>query len=168
MQPDTGHSGDKPVGHAGGKDTGQEAVPPVDAPARHDVISLLNLRHQRRDVRRIILQIGIDKRDDLTPSLIDPGFERRGLPKIPAQLDDDHMRRVSLLKLPKDLQAPIVRAIIHEDQFIAMVLKSFLQGIEEWLKVFLLVIDRDDNGELDCRWRPMRVVLFVQAPPRFL
>ena len=96
VEPDPGDAGDQPVGDGRGDAAGQETVPPLPPPAADDVIALLDLGDEKRDVVGIVLQVGVQADDDVAAGVVEAGDQGRRLAEIFPQADDlDSGRRSS-------------------------------------------------------------------------
>jgi hypothetical protein len=83
------HAGEPPdqlVGNPGGDLAEEEFVLALAAPAADQVISLLELGDQRRDVSGVVLQIAVERDDDLATGMIEPGHHRRCLSNIAPEM----------------------------------------------------------------------------------
>jgi len=67
----------------------QPAVRPADADTADDV-DCIETREETGDVRRIVLQIGVESDHDGAASVVEAGRERRRLAAVAAQPDDPH------------------------------------------------------------------------------
>ena len=75
-------------------DAPQERVVAPGLPAGDEVEALVELREELRDLGRVVLQVGVDRHDDLAARLEEAGLERRGLPEVAAQVDHDDIRQL--------------------------------------------------------------------------
>ena len=91
VERDARDAGDDPVGdprrqHAHG------VVLPVLAPAADDVVALVELLEQARDVVRIVLQVAVHEDEDLAAAVVDPRLHRGRLPEVAAEAHHAHVR----------------------------------------------------------------------------
>ena len=70
--------------------TSRGVVLPVLAPAAHDVVALVDLRQQPRDVVRVVLQVAVHGDDDVAAAVVDPGLDCRRLAEVAAKRDHAH------------------------------------------------------------------------------
>ena len=54
-------------------------------PARDDVVALLHLGHERRDLGGHVLAVAVHRDDDVAAALVEPDAERGRLAEVPAQ-----------------------------------------------------------------------------------
>jgi len=66
----------------------RDRVAAVRLPTRDEVESLLELREQARNLGGIVLEIAIDRHDDIALRLSEAGGECRSLAKVPSQAHD--------------------------------------------------------------------------------
>jgi len=64
-----------------------KGVLPIYAPAIDEIVPLLQLRDQTRDVGGIVLQISVKGDDDLSPCVRNAGGEGSSLAEVAAQAD---------------------------------------------------------------------------------
>ena len=58
-------------------------------PAGDEIEALVELGEHLRDLGRIVLEVGIDRHDEVSARLEESRLERGGLAEVPAQVDDD-------------------------------------------------------------------------------
>ena len=73
------------------RDAPRERVAPLRLPAADEVEALVELRQQPRDLGRIVLEVGVDRDDDVALGVREPRRERRRLAEVPAQADHPHV-----------------------------------------------------------------------------
>ena len=123
-------------------------------PAVNQVIAFRELLQHPRNVRRIILQVAIQKDDGISRRMADSRAHRGGLTIVAAEGDDLY----SMVGAGQPLQfavRPIARTIIHKNHF-----PGGRQRIEDRCQPFVhqrnvqfLVVDRDDCGNARDRRR---------------
>ena len=57
-------------------------------PARHEVVALVQLREEPRDLRGVVLEVAVDRHDDVALDLAEAGVECRRLAQVAAQPHD--------------------------------------------------------------------------------
>ena len=105
------------------KSAPQERIVPARLPAGHEVEALVELREELRDLGRIVLEVGVDRHDDLAARLEEAGLQRGRLPEVPAQADD-HDVRVLVVEPGEDREAAVGRAVVDEDDLERLVLAA--------------------------------------------
>jgi hypothetical protein len=70
------------------RDPAPERVTPVRLPTGDEIEAFVELREEAGDFTRIVLQVGVDRHDDLTLGVSEAGRERGRLAEVPAQPDD--------------------------------------------------------------------------------
>jgi hypothetical protein len=65
----------------------------------------------------IVLEIRVERDDDIAPRAGEPGAQGRGLAEVPAEPDDADPR-VRSLKTLQDLEAAVGAAVVDEDQLV--------------------------------------------------
>src|SRR5215212_4643084 len=81
VQPQPGDAPGDPVEDLR-RDAPRERVAPVRLPAADQVEALLELREQARDLRRVVLEIGVDRHYHVALRVRKAGGERRGLAEV--------------------------------------------------------------------------------------
>ena len=147
VEPDAGHLGDEPVGQQGGQAPAEEPVLSVLPPPADDVV-VRGQREEAGDVRGVVLQVPVQRHDDLAPGVIEPRRERRRLPEVPAERHQDPAG----VRRPDRFQAgpgPVRGAVVHGDDLVGDALR--VQGAADLVgedgDVLLLVEDGDDDGQ---------------------
>ena len=97
----------------------------------------------------IVLEVGVDRHDEVAASFEEARLQRGGLPEVPAEMDDDDVRRCSSCRRARTDEAAVRRAVVDEDH-----LELLVEGLErgrdlvvERLERVLLVEQRDDDGD---------------------
>src|SRR5205807_2940069 len=141
-----------PIGGATRKLPHKPVIPPVVAPAAHQVETFLDFFQKARNLFRVVLQIAVHRNDDFAARKIKTGFQRWGLPKIPPQSHQVYAP-VVLEDVRKNLERIVLAAVVHKHQFVRFADSVHHFGklhVERW-DVFLFVEERNDNGILDGR-----------------
>ena len=81
-----GHAVEEPRG-----DPPRERVAPLRLPAGHEVEALVELRQQAGDLGRVVLEVAVDRDDDVAGRLREAGVERGRLAEVAAQAHDAHV-----------------------------------------------------------------------------
>src|SRR4051812_32063240 len=105
-----GESPDQPVGHPGRYLPQEELVLPLTPPATHQIVPLLELCDESRDVPRIVLKIPVQRDDDSASSVIETRHHGGGLTYVAAQPKSHHapVNRHGPDLIPGVVLAPIV------------------------------------------------------------
>src|ERR1041385_9134111 len=134
------------VGHPRRELAAQErvlAAPPI---TRNQIVPLPELRHQRGDIRRVVLEVAIHADDDLPPGMIESGLERGGLSIVLGQRDQADPL-VGGGDREDGLRGPVAAPVVDEDQ---LPRRPRPHGCPDARHqggdVRLLVEDRDDDG----------------------
>ncbi len=156
-----GHPGDQAVGGPGGNAPQEEAVVAPPPPAGDDVEALFQGGHHARDVGRIVLQVAVQRDHHLPVGAVEARGQRRGLTGVAAEAD--HMNaRVARAQRQHRGQAPVGRAVVHQDQLpaggraraIAFAVQRRADLLVQHGQALLLVEHGDDDGEIQ---RPRHV-----------
>ena len=91
FQVDAAGLGDEPVGHARGE-AAHEVVLPVLPPAVDDIVALIQLGQQGRDVGRVVLAVGVEGNDDRAAGVVETGGEGGRLAVVAPEADGDDAR----------------------------------------------------------------------------
>ena len=86
---------------------------PILAPAADDVVALIDQRHHRGNVARIVLQIAVGGDHQPAARVREAGRKRRGLPEVAAKADHAQPRIARLQR--RQLLERIVRAAIVDE-----------------------------------------------------
>ena len=145
VQSNPGDHRRRPVEHPRQKAARPRIVSP-GLPAGDEIVALVELGEQLRDLGRIVLEIGIDRHDDVSLGLEESGLESGGLAEVAAQVYDDHVRGLGV-QLGEHREAVVRGSVVHEDH-----LPRLARGFErccdlavERLDGMLLVVERGDD-----------------------
>ena len=129
------------------------------SPAADDIVALIQLLNNERNVLRIILQVGIHRNNDLSSRMLESGGQRRGLAEV-AGKEKRLNSGISGSQFLDGVGASIQTAVIDEDN-----LGAESQGIQhrfeplvEGIEVLLFVKNRDDDRKVElalsrcCSW----------------
>ena len=124
----------------------QERIFAVFPPATNDVETRIESLDKKRDVPRLVLQIGIEGDNHRRARLVEAGSERRGLPEILAEANHAHAW-VSMMERFQQSEARIGTAVVNEDDFVALAVRlenlgNLLMQIGE---IPLFIEDGDDE-----------------------
>ena len=119
-------------------------------PPNHDVVALPELGDERGDIRRVILEIRVQRHDHVTSAVLEASAHRRGLSEVPPEANHPYML-VSLSELHEHFKGAIHAAVVHVDHLPAEPHGSDMAGDlgVQLRQVLLLVKDRDDQRQLD-------------------
>ena len=92
----------------------QERVVAPRLPARDEVEALVELREQLRDLGRVVLEVGVDRHDDVAARLEETGLKRGRLAEVAPEVDDDDVRRL-VVEPREHVHAPVGGAVVDED-----------------------------------------------------
>jgi len=75
-----------------GDDAAAERIAPVLLPAGDEVIALVELREEVRDLGGVVLEVGVDRHDHVAGGDLEAGCQRRDLAEPPPQSHDPDVR----------------------------------------------------------------------------
>ena len=147
VQPHTGDERVRPVEHAREQAPRQRVVA-AGLPAGNEVEALVELREELGDLGRVVLEVGVDRHDDLAARLEESRLERRGLSEVPTEPNHDHVR-VLVVQTGQHGAAPVGRAVVDEDDLerLPSRLECRSDLTVELLERGFLVEQRDDDGD---------------------
>ena len=148
VEADPGDPRDQGVGDLRGEPPRPERILPVVAPAAHDVVALLELVDQPRDVRRVVLAVPVEGDDERAAGQVEAGRQRGGLAEVRAKLHDAERRQLDR-ELAEARARRVRRSVVDDDQLVRLpqALHDVPEAHEEGADVVLLVVDGDDDGE---------------------
>src|SRR6266511_1614320 len=147
VPPQTGHPAGDPVEELR-RDAARERVSAPRLPAGDEIEALLQLREQARDLGRIVLQVAVDRDDELARRLREARRERGGLAEVAAQ---PHHAHVVLARVQSRQRAErlVRRAVVDVDG-----LPLLAERVERRLQLFmqqrdaaLFVVEGDDDRD---------------------
>src|SRR5579875_585399 len=103
----------------------RDGVKARELPARYEIISLVELRQEIRNLFRIVLQVAVHSENDFTATAAEAGHQRRGFAKVLAETDHAHHARMFGMQFFQFKKSFISTAIIDKYDFIALT-----EGIE--------------------------------------
>ena len=117
-------------------------------PARNEVEALVELDEQAGNLRGIVLEIGVDRDDDLAAGLTETRRQRRGLPEVAAQPDNANVL-VLIVQARQRCEGPVHGAVVDKDglPFLPQWLESSLELVVEEGDRALLIVQRDDDRD---------------------
>ena len=127
-----------------------ERVVPARLPARDEVEALVELREQLGDLGRVVLQVGVDRHDDVAASLEEAGLERSSLAEVPAEVDDDDVRHL-VVQPGEDGHASVRRAVVDEDDLELVAPRLECRGdlgVQRLERVLLVEQGNDDRDHV--------------------
>ena len=130
------------------RDPPRERVAPLRLPAGDEVVPLVELGEEPRDLGRIVLQVAVDRHDDVAGGLAEAGVERGRLAEVPAQPDDADVV-VSVVQPGQGAEGAVGRAVVDEDRLPRPPVAGEGRGqlVVEERDAALLVVDRDDDRD---------------------
>src|SRR5439155_154777 len=147
VQPEAGDAAGDRV-----EDPGESPAPPrvapVRLPARYQVETLVELRQQARDLRRVVLEVAVDRDDGVALRVGESDGERGRLAEIAAQADDLHVR-LAVVQPRERREGAVLRAVVDEDSLPGLVggVERSLELVVEASDAALLVVNRDDDRD---------------------
>src|SRR6266516_6808780 len=125
----------------------RERIQAWKLPASHQIIALIQPGQETGDLLRIILQIAIHRKDDLSTTATKPGNERGRLAEIAAKAYDLYNIRTLFIELSQFNERLIRTSIIDKDYFITLPKLSELgrQLLKQKTYVLLLVHHRNND-----------------------
>src|SRR5258708_22881684 len=138
-----------PVCDARGQAAHHEIVDALLAPSADQIVTLLQLFEECRNIVGIVLQIAIHGDDELALSVGKTGRQRGCLPEVAPQTHHHHPA-VDGHDLAQQFVGAVDAAVIHKDQFegISGGLHNGLEPVVQRGYAFLLIVERNDNGIL--------------------
>ncbi len=140
--------GHQPIGDARGKLARDRVIQAVLAPAAGDVVAFLDLFEQRGNVLGSVLEIAVERNDDVALRFVEPGGQRRGLAEVAPQ--PDHLEaRIGLDQIGQQIEAAVGGGVVDKNDFVglAQALEHGRQPVVERQDGRFLIMDRDDDGE---------------------
>ena len=92
VQLDARQPRDEGVGRPRRQAARHQGVLALAPPAGDDVVAFVELGEQHRDVGRIVLQIGVERHDDVAARGVEAGGHRRRLAEVAREADDAQLR----------------------------------------------------------------------------
>jgi hypothetical protein len=116
----------------------------------HVRFTLQNRPYQVWILPRVVLEIGILDEHDVTAGGLESRPHRRSLAPVLRMLDIGEIDLATLAKLLEELTGTICRTVIDDDDldFHALLHRGRGDPLEDLLDSLLLVVHRDQNGEL--------------------
>src|SRR6266550_1868502 len=87
-EPDAGHPRDQGVRDQRRKPAREPRILAVPPPTADHVVTLLQLGYQQPDVGGVILEIAVEKDEDVAATVLDAGLQRGGLSEVAAELHE--------------------------------------------------------------------------------
>src|SRR5919197_965573 len=125
-----------------------ERVAAVGLPARDEVEALLELDQQPRDFGGVVLEVGVDRDDDIAARLAESRRESGRLAEVAAQPDDANVL-VALVQARQCGERSVDGAVVDEDglPLIAGRVKCSLQLLVQECERALFVVQRNDDRD---------------------
>ena len=125
---------------------GDGVVHALFAPAARDIVSLFDLGKQRGNVLGGVLQVAVERNDDVALCFVEAGGKRGGLPEIAAQADH-FQTAVGFHQIGQQIEAAIGGRVIHNDNFVRLLhgLQHRRQTVVERQNGRLLIVNGDDD-----------------------
>ena len=123
-----------------------DRIAPLRLPARDEVEALVQLCEQAWDLARVVLEVAVDRDDDLALGVREPGGEGGRLAEVAAQAHDLRVRRPRVEPGQRGERA-VLRAVVDEDRFpgLSARLQRGVQLVVEEGDASLLVVYGDDD-----------------------
>jgi hypothetical protein len=154
VQANPGHTPDQPVGCAG-RHAARCPVLTVLTPAADDVIALVDLLEQTRDVAGVVLQIPVHQNDHVSRGVVEACRQGGRLPEIAPELDELESR-IAGAEGGGALEGGVAAPVVDHDDLVGLArpLQHRGQSLVERRDALLLVVDGDDDGQV-ARRRPV-------------
>ena len=125
-----------------------ERVPPLRLPPGHEVVALVELREQPRDLGRVVLQVAVDRDHDLPGGLAEAGVECGRLAEVPAQANDPDVV-VRVVEPRQRAEGAVGRAVVDEHGLPQppVTREGRVELLVEQGDAALLVVHRDDDRD---------------------
>src|SRR5262245_53235427 len=148
MKSDAGHDAEQPIRHCRRQIPREEVVLPLPPPSRNDVLSACERKHLG-NIARIVLQVAIERDDELPASFGKSRRKSSSLPEVAGEANDRHM---SVLRLNSCqlVEGRIRAAVVDEDHLVrhAELIEYTGELVVQRHDVLLLVSQRDYDGDL--------------------
>ena len=130
------------------RDPPRERVAPLRLPAGDEVVALVELGEEPRDLGRVVLQVAVNCHDDVSGGLAEARIERGRLAEVPAQPDDADVV-VRVVQPGQRAEGAVGRAVVDEDRLPRPPVAGEGRGqlVVEQRDAALLVVDRDDDRD---------------------
>ncbi len=112
-----GHPGDQGVRDQRGKPAREPWIFAVAPPTADHVVTLVQLGQQQPDVARIILQIAVEKDEDVAAAVLDAGLQGSGLPEVAAELHELGVG-VVFRQRAETFEAPVAAAVVDVEDLV--------------------------------------------------
>ena len=113
-----------------------------------EVEALVELREQARDLGGVVLEVAVDRDDDVAGRLGEAGIERRRLAEVAPQADDAHVV-VGVVEPRERAEGAVGRAVVDEDRLPGRPSAVERGGelVVEQRDALLLVVHGDDDRD---------------------
>src|SRR5579859_2566598 len=118
MQVGPTHSRDETIGYPGGQLAAQTRVLAMLAPATDNIVALVQLLQETRNIYRVVLKIAIHENQHLAGAMMNTGRNGGGLPIVTTE-PDNVRARVRCCQFAQLLKGIIATAIINVDDFVS-------------------------------------------------
>ncbi len=145
-----GDLADDAVGNLGGHLAQPQAVLAVLAPAGHQIqVFLEQTGHQLGDVLGVVLQVAVERDDDIAARGVDAGLHGGGLAEVAPQVDGAHVRATQSGLFIQFLLGAVAAAVVDDQQFPleGVVAQGLVHGRDKGFDAVDLVVHRHDDGE---------------------
>ena len=117
-------------------------------PTANHIVALVHLGQESGDLARIVLQIGVERHDQLTSSPSKPGAQRSRLAEVPPKSHPANSRvpgRQSFDHRPR----PVRRAVVNQDhiQLIAFGRRHLAEFTQQSFEALFFIEDGNHNRE---------------------
>jgi hypothetical protein len=123
-------------------------VAPLRLPAGDQVEALVELREQPRDLGGIVLEVGVDRHDDVAGRVPEPGGERGRLAEVAPEAHDTDVLGAAVQPGERG-ERPVDRPVVDEDGFPRPVqrVERARELVVEQLDAPILVVDGNDDRD---------------------
>ena len=129
-------------------DAARDRIAPLGLPARDEVVALVELREQPRDLGGVVLEVAVNCHDDVACGLGEAGVERRRLAEVAPQANDAHVV-VRVVEPRQGAERAVGRAVVDEDGLpgAAVAVERGGQLVVEQRDAPLLVVHGDNDRD---------------------
>ena len=153
-----------PVDDPGGR-LAEKTVPALDAHRPHDVVPLVDGGHDAGDLLRGVLEVRIERDDDLPTGRLEARHDRHVLTEVAVEVDEaDHVGPQSPMA-QQEGKRRVPAAVVYEDDLVGAPhpVQDGEEAREEVGEALLLVVDGDDHRDV----RATSVYLLVNRDINF-
>ncbi len=117
VQRHAGGRADNQIGDPRREAAREPGVAALPAPSAHHIVSLVQFPEQQGDVGRIVLEVPVERHDDIAARLLESGRDRGGLAEIATEENHGHLRRPRKACRLETLRGAVYAAVVDVDNF---------------------------------------------------